>query len=229
MLRAIIFDCDGVIADTEPLHLGAFQEVFLGEGILLSTRDYFEKYLGTDDRDCFRLVFQAQGRPLSEDQLLRLIERKAKAFAAAAPASIRIYDGVVPFARSAAGRYLMAVASGALRSEVEMVLEAASIRSLFKVVIGAEDVTKGKPSPEGFLLAMERLDGRLAPSECVVIEDSMQGVQAARRAGMRCLALTTSYPRELLTLADWIVPTLAAVTPEQLAGWISPSDAPQVS
>ncbi len=221
MLRAILFDCDGVIVDTEPLHLAAFQEALLQEAIQLRDRDYYEKYLGTDDRDCFRLVFESERRPLTPDHLDRLIERKARIYRELAPTRLTVYPGIVTFVHQAAEQFQLAVVSGALRAEVEMALEVAQIRNLFPVIVGQEDVSAGKPAPEGFLLAKAMLDPNLAPHECVVIEDSLQGVSAAKRAGMRCLALTTSYPREMLSDADWIVSSLIEISPNQLAGWMA--------
>ena len=222
MLRAIIFDCDGVIADTEPLHFGAFQRVLDEEGILLTREQYYRDYLALDDKNCFSQVHKDRGRPLGPEQLSDLIARKAGYIEPMMRSHLLIFPGVVQFMRQAFERYPMAVASGALRHEVDLVLEHAGVRDLFRVVVAAEDVVNGKPHPEPFLKACSLLsstrDEVIAAHECLVIEDSIPGVRAAHNAGMRCLAVTNSYPRERLDNADLVVGGLAEVSLADLEG-----------
>jgi beta-phosphoglucomutase len=216
MLRAIIFDCDGIIADTEPLHLATFQKVLEQEGIELTRDEYYANYLALDDRSCFTSVHRDRGIPLSREKLAGLIERKAGFLEPVMRDSLQVFPGVVDFIREAWLRYPLAVASGALTHEVELVLQHAGVRNCFQVIVAAEDVVSGKPDPEPFLKASAKLSAMQAepfsPQECLAIEDSMPGVRAAHIAGMRCLAVTNSYPEARLVEADRIVDSLAGLS-----------------
>ena len=220
MLRAIIFDCDGVIADTEPLHLAMFQRVLEQEGIELTREEYYGKYLALDDRSCFTTIHRDRGVPISREKLARLIEQKADFLEPVMRDRLHIFPGVVEFIREAWLRYPIAVASGALRHEVELVLHHAGVRTCFQVIVAAEDVVMGKPDPEPFLNACAQLSASqvesFGPHECLVIEDSMPGVRAAHLAGMRCLAVTNSYPEDRLVDADRVVHSLAGLAPQEL-------------
>jgi HAD superfamily hydrolase (TIGR01509 family) len=223
VLRAVIFDCDGVIADSEPAHLRAFQRVLAAEGIALSETDYYERYLAMDDRGCFTAVFRDAGRGLAPGRLADLVARKARAYAEEAGAGPDLIPGAADLARALGARYPCAVASGALRHEVDLVLRAAALEAIFRVVVTAEDVTRGKPDPESYLTALARLNAAsgaqpaIAPGECLVIEDSRLGIAAARRAGMRALAITTSYGAEALAEADLVVGSFQGLAPGRLA------------
>jgi HAD superfamily hydrolase (TIGR01509 family) len=215
MLRAMIFDCDGVIVDNEPLHLRMFQKVLGEEGIALDRREYYKTYLGMDDKGCFTAVLQTHGRPVAGGMIDRLIERKARYYEEAIRQEFILFPGIVSLVQRAAKRYPLAVASGALRSEIGLILDSAGIASAIRVIVSAEDVSEGKPHPEGFQKALHRLNALspeprppIRPDECLVIEDSIAGVQAARAAGMRCLAVTNSYKAEELKQADLVVATL---------------------
>ncbi len=216
MLRAIIFDCDGVIADTEPLHLAAFQKVLEEEGISLSKEEYFERFLALDDRGCFTRVYSENGRGLSGERLAELIARKASYIEPVMEQHLRLFPGSVEFIREASSIYPMAVASGALRREVELILRHGGVRDCFEAIVAAEDVSRSKPDPEPFLLARRLLSVAMAvdlePEACLVIEDSIHGVEAARMAGMRILAVTNSYPKEALTMADCVVDSLEGLS-----------------
>jgi len=216
--RAVIFDCDGVIADSEPLHLRVFQAVLAPRGITITRAEYVERYLGLDDRGVFTEVLRAHGGTRTADEIAALIAEKARRFRSVLEAEVRIYPGVTAFVRSLAGVPL-AVASGALREEVELILARAGIREAFAVVVAAEDVAAGKPDPEGFLRALAALEGKagaIAPDACLVVEDSTAGVEAAHRAGMRCLAVTNSYTAAQLAAAALVVPTLEGMTLERI-------------
>ncbi|HYP29447.1 MAG TPA: HAD family phosphatase [Blastocatellia bacterium] len=212
MLSAIIFDCDGVIADTEPLHLASFQKVLEEEGLSLSREEYFERFLALDDRGCFTKAFEENGRELSAGALAELIARKASYIEPVMKEHLRLFPGAAEFIRQASMIYPMAVASGALRAEVELILSHGGVRDCFEVIVSAEDVSRSKPDPEPFLLARNLLSAamgvNLQPQACLVIEDSVHGVLAARRAGMHVLAVTNSYPEEELTMADCVVDSL---------------------
>ncbi len=218
--RALIFDFDGVIADDEPLHLLAFQRTLAGEGIALTREDYYARYLGFDDHDAVVEALREAGRPAPEEQVQHLMATKAAHFLALVRDGVRLFPGVGAFVREAAARVPLAIASGALRREVELILAQAGLRAAFTVLASAEDVDSGKPSPEIFLTALERLREAvpdLAAAECLVIEDSLAGVEGARRAGMRCLAVTNSYAAGALQGADAVVASLETVTWDALA------------
>src|SRR3989442_9315090 len=209
--RALIFDFDGVIADDEPLHLAAFQEALAAAGIALTRESYYARYLGFDDRDAVVEALREAGRPAPPERVRALMAAKADAFLRLVRAGAPLFPGVPAFVRDAATRVPLAVASGALRQEIELILAQAGLAELFAAIVSAEDVRTGKPSPEGFLRALERLRARLpdlAPGACLAIEDSQPGIESARRAGMRCLAVTNSYPAAELRGADLIVGSL---------------------
>ncbi|RPH55826.1 HAD family hydrolase, partial [bacterium] len=160
MLRAILFDFNGVLVDDEPIHLELFQRVLAEEGISFSAEDYYASYLGLDDRAVFAAVLQAAGEVATIPRLLRLIARKASYY----QESIRergypFFPGAVELVEEAAsaGR-MLGVVSGALREEVEGALRQARIRELFKVLVTTEDTAGGKPDPEGYRRALEALN-----------------------------------------------------------------------
>jgi beta-phosphoglucomutase len=216
MLKAIIFDCDGVIADTEPIHMAAFGRVLAEEGITLTEEDYFAHYLALDDRGCFTRALAERGDSLTKDQLNELIRRKAGYVEHAMQSSLQLLPGAAEFIRQAAECYPLAVASGALRAEVELVVNHGGLRDCFRVIVSAEDVARSKPYPDPFIKAFELLNlpitDRIEPGECLVIEDSIHGIRAAHQAEMRCLAVTNSYPKEKLSEAELVVDSLAGLS-----------------
>jgi len=217
--RALVFDFDGVIADDEPLHLAAFQRALAAEGVALSAEAYYARYLGFDDHDAVVEALRDAGRPVTPDRVQALMAAKAGHFLDLVRDGVRIFPGVPELVRAAAGRVPLAIASGALRREIALILAQAGLTRAFTAIVSAEDVEEGKPSPAAFLAALERLRETvpdLAPAHCLVVEDSRAGVEAARRAGMRCLAVTNSYPAEALADADLVVTSLDEVTWERL-------------
>jgi HAD superfamily hydrolase (TIGR01509 family) len=215
-LRAVIFDFNGVIVDDEPLHLELFQRVMAEEGVSLTEEAYREKYLGYDDRGCFIAALSDAGRNDS-DRIDQLIARKAAYYQDTIKERCPLFPGVIELVRRLAESFPLAIASGALRDEIELVLGRGGIRDRFRVIIAAEDVSVCKPDPEGYLKALAALNAsgpEKQPNECLVIEDSIAGIEAAKRAGMRCLAVTNSYAAEELREADWIVSSLVDYDPE---------------
>jgi len=220
--RAVLFDCDGILADSEPLHLRAFQDVLAPLGIVLTREDYVADYLGFDDRGVFTEAMRVARRPASDADIRALMRRKAIAFRRVLEHDVPVYPGVVSFVGACAGLPL-GVVSGALREEVDIILRHAGIRDAFRVIVAAEDVAEGKPDPEGYLRALAALQPEgarvapIAPAECLVVEDSLAGLEAGRRAGMRRLAVTNSYPADQLrAAADQVVATLEGLTLAQL-------------
>ncbi len=218
MLQALIFDFNGIIVDDEPIHFGLFQRVFGEEGIQLTEEAYYARYLGFDDRGAFMTGFNENGRPLDNAKLSELIERKAIYYQDAIRDHVAIFPGVKNLILSISRASLpLAVASGALRHEIETILAGAGLLTYFKAIVSAEDVSRGKPEPEIFLKALAAINERhpgiaIAPTDCLVIEDSREGVHGACRAGMKCLAVTNSHPAELLKEADAVVKSLEGVT-----------------
>jgi beta-phosphoglucomutase len=223
MLRAVIFDMDGVICDSEPLHMRAFQKVLEEESIVLTDNEYYDEYLAFDDRGCFNKIFAVNQRPMDADKLKKLLFRKAKYFDEMMKEHLVIYPGVEPFVKKTSDRYPVALASGARRLEVEYVLKKAKVRGMFTAIVTADDVQKGKPDPESFVMALKNLNGmrlqgseEIRAGECLVIEDSLHGIAAAHAAGMKCAAVTTSYKKEELVKADRIVDSLVGLELQDL-------------
>lgn len=221
MVRAIIFDFDGVIVDTERIHFQTLQRVLEEEGIPLSWEEYIQTYLAMDDKNCLRTAFAQHGRTVSPEMTDELIERKATYFFSTMPDAVTLFPGVERLIRQTAERFPLAIASGALREEIEFILGKVGLREFFPVVVAAQDVVMGKPHPEAFVTALARLNRLVSsrpvrPSECLVIEDSRHGVAAATAAGMRCLAVSNSYPPDQLTAAHLVLPSLEALDLSQI-------------
>lgn len=212
MLKAVIFDFDGVITDSEALHFRAFNETLTAFGVQISSPEYYETYLGLSDRDCFATLIRENKIPAAPDQVQALVSRKKAIYVALARQEGQIIDGVRPFLDLLVRhKVTMAICSGALLAEIEMILEQAKLRHLFATIVSADQVTRSKPDPEGFLLVLQRLNqinGPIAARECVVIEDSHWGLDAAKGAGMYTIAVTNSYAPEQLAMADRIVKRL---------------------
>jgi len=218
-LRGVVFDFDGVIADTEPLHLGAYQDVLAGTPLTLDPKDYYERYLGYDDVGVFTTLGRDQGAALDPREIQRLITEKGRRFEA------RVRGGGVLFPDAAAcierlsDRLPLGIASGALHDEIEAILTSAGLRHLFAVIVAADDVPQSKPAPDSYQRAVTLLADKTAssdPADYVAIEDSVWGITAARTAGLRCVAVTNSYPADALVSADLVLDRLGELQIPQL-------------
>jgi beta-phosphoglucomutase len=222
MLRAVIFDFNGIIVDDEPIHFELFRRVLNEERITLTEEEYYARYLGFDDRGAFTAAYREHGQPLSQPKLDELIERKAAYYREDIKTKMRVFPGVESLIPNLARKLPLAIASGALRNEIEIILSSIGLFNEFRAIISAEDVGRGKPEPEIFFKALAQLNTSLdrepaiSANECLVIEDSKEGVRGARRAGMKCLAVTNSHPPELLAEADSILDSLEGVSLPQL-------------
>ncbi len=221
MLAGVIFDFDGIIVDTEPLHYRAFQEILIPMGLGYSWEDYMRSYIGYDDRDVFRNTFLAAGRTLDDGELEALIEAKGAAFQRIIAIGVKPYPGVVELVRAIAGNLPLGLCSGALPSDIEPILGHLGIAGSFDVIITAADVRASKPDPESYALSVSRLisvhpEKVIEAGNCLAIEDTPAGIASAKGAGLKVLAVTNSYPEEELTGADRIVASLADVTLQTL-------------
>lgn len=223
MLRAVIFDFDGVVADNEPVHYAMFQRV-LGElGIFFSKEEYYSTYIGYDDKGCFAAVLAAHGQPAPKATIDDLVARKAQVYFDYVKQHLVIFPGVREFVRDAATRYRLAIASGALRHEIEFILDQAGIRKEFEHITSSEDVAHGKPDPEGFLHALASLNrtvasglSQLTADDCLAIEDSVPGIRAAHAAGMKVLAVANTHVIQDLHEADAVTASLAEISLSEL-------------
>jgi beta-phosphoglucomutase len=221
-LHAIVFDFDGVIANSEPLHLLAFQQTLLEDGIELSAHDYFHRYLGYDDVGVFETLAGDRGLTFDAARVAELVARKGVRLQSLIQSGAVLFPGAKEFIQRAAAAVPIAIASGALRHEIDEVIDAAGVARLFTTVVASGDTPQSKPSPEPYRLAFEQLQRQtgltLDPRRCVAIEDSRWGLESARGAGLRCVGVTTSYPAHELQGAELVVEGLNALTLQHLDG-----------
>ncbi len=224
MTAAILFDFNGVIVDDEPQHCDALVATLADYGYPLDRDTYYRDYLGFDDRECFRFSFARMGRATDEAALHEAIERKHAHYARAVREAMRLVPGAGAFIGQAAADGLrLAIVSGALRREVELVLGLAGLRAHFAEIVAAEDVSACKPDPQGYNRARAAL--ALEPSRCVVIEDSLPGLAAARAAGLRCAMVATSHGAGECAAADLVWRDFQGHTPAEL--WASSRHHPE--
>jgi HAD superfamily hydrolase (TIGR01509 family) len=201
--RAVIFDFNGTLSQDEPILLAIFQELFAEYGRPLSAEEYFDELAGRSDPEIVRTWLGADHPAVGE-----VIARRADRYRELAADGSTVPEEVREAVRYAAERVPVAVVSGAARTEIEPVLEAAGIAAHVRVVVAAEDVPRGKPAPDGYLRALEVLDGGIDAADFLVFEDTEAGVAAAKAAGMRCIAVLGTLAPERLAAADEIVPAL---------------------
>jgi len=223
MLQAIIFDFDGVIADSEPLHLRAYQQVLEREGIELTREDYYARYLGFDDSGLFRALAKDRGITITDDKVDAWIDVKSQIVEELLNNDSVLFPGAVACIQTLARRFPLAIASGALEPEIELVLDHTGLTDSFKAISSASDGVRGKPAPDLYLLALAKLRDiiQVDASGCVAIEDSHWGLEAAKLAGLRTVAVTHTYPAADLKGADLIVDRLCDITLRKLEALFS--------
>jgi beta-phosphoglucomutase len=212
-IRAVIFDFNGTLSHDEPILLAVFQDLFAEHGRPLATEEYFAELAGLSDPEIVQTWLGA-GHPAVDEVIARRIERYRELTADGSTIPQRVRAAV----RFAAERVPVAVVSGAARAEIQPVLDASGLGDLMSAVVVAEDVPHGKPAPDGYLQALELLDGGLVAADVLVFEDTEAGIAAAKMAGMRCVAVLGTLPPERLTAADEIVAALDVELMQRVLG-----------
>jgi beta-phosphoglucomutase-like phosphatase (HAD superfamily) len=216
VIRAVVFDFDGVIANSEPLHLQAFQDVLTAEGLALSEREYYSRYLGFDDAGMFQAVGADRGRPFEAPVVADLVARKAARMEVLERKASLLFPGAADAVRRLAASLPLAIASGALGPEIRRVLDREGLSAHFAVIVSAEDTASSKPAPDPYVRAVRllghALGGPLLPAECVAVEDSRWGIESAQAAGLHTIAVTNSYPASELPDVDAILGSLDELT-----------------
>jgi beta-phosphoglucomutase len=214
-LRAIVFDFDGVLANSEPLHLRAYQDILAAEALTLTEAEYYSRYLGFDDVGVFTAIGADAGRRWSAADIRRLIAAKARRLELLEESVSILFPGAADAVRRAAAEVPLAIASGALRAEIVRVLEREQLVKYFTAIIAAEDTPLSKPWPEPYRKALTTLTSRLsveiAGQDCVALEDSPWGLQSARAAGLRTVAVAQTYAESDLHGADLVIKTIASL------------------
>ncbi|MHC4821416.1 MAG: HAD family hydrolase [Planctomycetota bacterium] len=217
VLRAFIFDCDGVLADNESAHYVAFSTAFMSRGMVLSRQSY-DELSGLPDREVIIRALESAGKDGGAEDVDALLESKRTAYGRSLAAGVIAVPGVADFIRQASSRYSLAVASGAFADEVAAIVDGLGVADLIGAIVSVEDCENGKPDPEPFVRALERLnestsadDAPIEPGECLVFEDSPHGLAAARAARMRTIGITTSHQGDALVDADLVAPHFRAL------------------
>ena len=218
VLKAVLFDFNGVIINDESIHERLIEQLLIEENLRLSSGEFGRVCLGRSDRACLTELLVSRGRVVTEDYLMDLMQRKARAYQRQLDTieKLPIYPGLADLMFNLrAAQLKLAVVSGALRSEIELVLEKAQLTAYFQVIVAGDDIVTSKPEPDGYLLAIERLnqqflDLNLQPSECLAIEDTPAGIQAAKRAGIPVVGVANTYPFHMMQRqANWAVDYLS--------------------
>jgi HAD superfamily hydrolase (TIGR01509 family) len=231
MIRAVIFDFNGILVDDEHLHFELFREVLAPEGIDLTEARYHEKYLGFDDRGCFEAVLTDFRKPADFATIEMLLAQKASRYADRAGTELVIFPGAVDCLAALAERWPVAICSGALRQEIVFALRLMQRGEQIAAIVAAEDTERCKPDPEGYLLALDALRSivgeDLEAAHCLVVEDSLAGIEAAKTAGMWVVAVSNTYNETELRAsgADAVIDGLAGLNPE----WVNSFFIPEIS
>jgi len=217
MIRAVLFDFNGVIIDDERVHLDLFSEVLSPHGIIVDREAYWKEFLGMDDRGALSGLWGKHFGKAPEDRVLHdLIGKKAALYMSRLTAGLPLYEGVLPLVMDLSRIYPMGIVSGALRPEIEGTLAQNGLSGCFQFIVSAEDTQRGKPDPEGYekgfsqLVSMDCLEGLLS-REVLVIEDSVQGVEAAKLAGLKSFAVCHTYAPEQFHQADKVYPAVGNI------------------
>lgn len=235
-LKAVLFDFNGVIINDEALHDKLLSDLLIEENLRPKPGEFWEICLGRSDRACLVDLFERRGRILTEKQLDDLIARKSRAYRLQLETieKLPIYPGLDDLIfRLKAAQIKLGIVSGALRNEIDLVLERTNLAAAFPIVVSGDDITVSKPEPDGYLLAVERLnhaypDLLLQPQECLAIEDTFAGIQAAKRAGMSVVGVANTYPFHMMQRhSNWAVDYLSELELERVQERFSKALSPQ--
>jgi HAD superfamily hydrolase (TIGR01509 family) len=214
MLKAVLFDFNGVIINDEPIHQELINEILIGENLLPLGSEFAELCLGRSDRVCLRNVLTRRGRQVTEEYLTKLINKKASLYRERIGKleKLPIYEEIYSFLERVKARDLqIGLVTGAIRSEVESILQQAALGDYFSVIVTGDEISTSKPQPDGYLLAVERFNRwnfnlQLQPQECLVIEDTFVGCEAAKRAGMQVVGIAHTYPFHFMQrVSNWAI------------------------
>ncbi len=224
-LKAVFFDFNGVIINDEPIHQTLIEQILVEENLRPNPADFRDVCLGRSDRACFRDLFSRRGRVATDAYLDTIIQRKSSLYQEQLETlnPLPIYPGVEDFIYQLRTAHLpIGLVSGALRQEIEIVLQRSNLLSVFSTLVAGDDIRASKPEPDGYLLALEHLkdqlqDTTLKPEDCLVIEDTPAGIEAAKRAGMAVVGVANSYPFHMMQRqANWTVDYLTELELERI-------------
>lgn len=220
-LRAAVFDFDGVIVNSEPLHFRSLQAALRTEGVEITEEEYFGSFLAYDDRGAIRRALEHHNQPVDPDRMERLASQKIAHFRELIP-EVPVFDGAADLVRRLADEVPLAIASGARHAEVEEILRGVDLHDAFVTIVGAEDAPRTKPDPAPYLEAARRLaehsGNGLPTTDCLALEDSVPGIASARAAGMKVVGVANSYPADKLQAAHRVVDTLVGLGVDDLRG-----------
>ncbi len=208
--QGIVFDFDGVIVNSEPVHLRSTQDALALRGVTLSPDEYYGRYVGYDDVGMFRALASDRGLDWCSDDLQELLVAKALRFEALEASDALLVPGAAACVRRMAAVAPLAIASGARRPEIERLLKRLGLDSFFPVIVASGETEFSKPAPDPYTAAAAALRAR--PQDTVAIEDTAAGLASAKAAGLRCIGVTTTFPAAKLQIADTIVGTLDEIT-----------------
>jgi beta-phosphoglucomutase len=214
VLKAVLFDFNGVIIKDEAIHRELIDELLLAENLPTQGKEFWKISVGRSDHACLKELLKLRGRFVTEEYLDKLISKKAIAYRQKLEQleTLPIYADVVQFIEQMYNNeYKLAIVTGAIRVEVELVVKQAKIGMYFDTIVAGDEVSQSKPDPAGYLLAIERLnklypDLNLLPSECLAIEDTFAGLEAVKAAGIQAVAIAHTYPFHMLQRwANWTI------------------------
>ena len=233
VLKAVLFNFNGIIIKDEAIHRELIDELLLAENLSPQGKEVWKVSVGRSDRACLKELLKLRGRFVTDEYLDKLIAKKAIAYQQKLEhlESLPIYPDVVQFIEQMYNsQYKLAIVTGAIRSEVELVVKQARIGMFFETLVCGDEITQSKPDPEGYLLAIDRLnqlhpDLNLLASECLAIEDTFAGIQAVKAAGIQAVAIANTYPFHMLQRrANWTIDTFADLELDRVTAFFEASD-----